>query len=280
MVAVTGASEPVPSRVEADRVLVGEIPARLKGSDRSGGTRCGTGGGDSTLGVKSDLGADEFAARCAANLRPASRRPSLTSRIGFAFMRYGHDGHAIDRHLPTSSAEPAQQSRHFARITANIGIAMWPIASSSARVISRGSRPTDQPSPPISYPARCAASSWSADSVLGRTPVQTSRTRSRPRRVVTSNTTGPLNGCSLRPPARPRAAGELPQSGRCRSGRPAGRFPRSSSPAPEREGVALLGPETVRARCGSNRSSGHDSIISRPRHVVCARIEVAAGAGL
>ena len=76
------------------------------------------------------------------------------ARHGFLPVRNGHDGHPTAMHLRTSSDDPAQQSRHLARIACIGDIAGWPIARSSTWVISRGSRPISQSSTPDgSYPA-------------------------------------------------------------------------------------------------------------------------------
>jgi hypothetical protein len=64
---------------------------------------------------KSDLPCKARAARCAANLRPACRRPSLTVRHGFSPMRNGQAGQNTAMHLRTSSALPPQQSRQRSR---------------------------------------------------------------------------------------------------------------------------------------------------------------------
>ena len=88
-------------------------------------------------------------------LRADSRCASLGgARHGFLPVRNGHDGHPTAMHLRTSSDDPAQQSRHLARIACIGDIAGWPIARSSTWVISRGSRPISQSSTPDgSYPA-------------------------------------------------------------------------------------------------------------------------------
>jgi len=77
----------------------------------------------------------------AALLLPASRCASDGgARHTFLPVRNGHDGHVIATQTRTSCALPAQQSRHFARIASIGDIGLCPIASSSARAISRGSR--------------------------------------------------------------------------------------------------------------------------------------------
>ena len=177
---------------------------RRRGTDRGGrgaviflrlwgeGVRpyAGTPEGDSPPEASAALGRRAPKPLLMAAWRLTSRCSSdIGCRQGLVPIRHGHDGHAIAKQLRTSCVEPAQQSRHLARIASVAVIASCPIASSSALAISRGSRPTNHSLPsPGSQPARFAAPRSSTDSPVTCMPVQISRARSRPRRVVTSNT--------------------------------------------------------------------------------------------
>jgi hypothetical protein len=92
--------------------------------------------------------------RLIATWRRTSRCSSVSgARHGFLPVRKGQDGQAIATHLRTSSDDPAQQSRHFARIALIGDIGSQPIRINSSWRICRGSRPVRYPAVPGSKPA-------------------------------------------------------------------------------------------------------------------------------
>jgi hypothetical protein len=63
---------------------------------------------------------------------------ALRLEYGFVAILYGQSWHVVDAQLRTSLALPAQQSRHFARITFRSGGAGWVRADSVAeRLLGR-----------------------------------------------------------------------------------------------------------------------------------------------